>query len=215
MSLTIQNIHYSPTPLDAISGEHEVFTFDVQQTPSDSPYMTIGASVIINDQNNVEVASVLGDFPSLPDLSFHVSLEWNGRDNNGNLLPPGDYAPTFIAQAGLEKVTATACSGITIKKKQDSTTDTCDSCYDGTDDESSHCSTSAPQPADPTALSNTMGGGNGFTLPTLNLPSLNLPTLNLPGLNLPTLNLPTFNPPTLDVASISQRDAVVPPFKPN
>lgn len=96
MSLSVVPILYGPTPLHDDQGEEAYFTFQVVASAGSS-YASLTAGVQLFDGNGNVVRTLRTSVTLGPGGSATVSLAWDGKDDSGNPLPPGDYAPTFTA----------------------------------------------------------------------------------------------------------------------
>ncbi len=118
MSISIDQINYGPTPLHHLQGMTAFFSFTIVGTPG-VPYSDMSGKVVIYDYTGSKTVRTL-QMSVTPNSQGQgtVLLFWDGKDDNGVLVPPGDYAPTFMAnatpQGGLDPgASATGCSGIT------------------------------------------------------------------------------------------------------
>lgn len=117
MQIQDNNIHYGPTPFQPSTGENAYFGFEVTSPaflqPGFSP-VPLSATVRIMDSSGTELVKTLTDTVGFSNGRYIAQFQWDGTDNDGNLLPAGDYAPSFAAAApDGQKVTASSCTGIT------------------------------------------------------------------------------------------------------
>ena len=116
MGLTLQPHNYGPTPLHAASGEMATFSMDVLGDGS-SAYTSFTGTVSILDANGNTVRTLTQTTAPNAQGNARFNFTWDGKDDHGNPVQPGDYGPTFGALAAVagqasQAANAVSCSGL-------------------------------------------------------------------------------------------------------
>jgi flagellar hook assembly protein FlgD len=78
------------------------FRFDVTSDPPGA-FNEVTARVKITDGSNVTVIRTLEKVVGKGASNiYRAHFQWDGKDNNGKLVPAGDYGPFFEASANEE-----------------------------------------------------------------------------------------------------------------
>lgn len=93
--LSIQPVMYGPTPLHTDQGEQAFFTFKVVTDPA-RVYTSLIAKVKILDGNGNVLRTIETPVTVGESGQAVLNLAWDGKDDDGDPIPPGEYAPTYV-----------------------------------------------------------------------------------------------------------------------
>lgn len=224
MQIPENKIHYGPTPWRPSTGQQAYFSFDVTSDvwnrPDVSSFpLTMWVGIMDSTGTNL-VATLSHDVEKNDSGVYSSQFQWDGTDDDGNPLPPGDYAPTFSAMApDGQTASASSCTGLTMQGlvssmgggdsmglmggpddfsgSSDDQTQNCSNPDSPSPDPDAKCckqtsesDTPPPKTPDPADLPN---DPYGLGLPDQRLHGIGVPTFKLPSAGLPSWTLPDFS----------------------